>query len=170
MLVSLSRFDLGASGVVLQSQVFQLVPRQPLTQVVRLFFAVQLNFPSFSRCFLFHCFIRRRSHPRVEFFDLASHRFQFGFAPAVFPFYSSSYLQLFGLFYIHSNTVQFCLQAYVLSSQKILYLNISFRILSLFLFTRALTIFIMPAFITKKSRHVSIPSQRMILPAQTCAI
>ena len=95
---------------VLRYQIFQLVFRQPLTQVVRLFFAVQLNFQSFSRCFLFRCFIRRRSHPRVDFF-----------APAVFPFYSSSYLQLFGFFYIHSNTVQFCLQTYVLSSQKILY-------------------------------------------------
>ena len=46
----------------------QVVPRQRLTQVV-------YNFQSFSRCF-----IRRRFHPRVEFFDLASHRFQFGFA------------------------------------------------------------------------------------------
>ena len=71
-------------------------------------------------------FIRRRSHPRVEFLDLASHSFQFGFAHATFPFYSSSYLQQFGFFFILSNTVflviQFSLQAYVLqSSQKISY-------------------------------------------------
>ena len=84
------------------------------------------NFQSFSRCFLFCRFIRRRSHPRVEFLDLASHSFQFGFAHAAFPFYSSSYLQQFGFFFILSNTVflviQFSLQAYVLqSSQKILY-------------------------------------------------
>ena len=80
------------------------------------------NFQSFSRCFLFCCFIRRRSHPR----DLASHSFQFGFAHAAFPFYSSSYLQQFGFFFILSNTVflviQFSLQAYVLQfSEKILY-------------------------------------------------
>ena len=37
----------------------------------------------------------------VKFFDLASHRFQFGFSRAAFPFYSS-YLQLFGSFFIHS--------------------------------------------------------------------
>ena len=93
---------------VLRPQVFQLVARQSLTQVVRLFLAVQLNFQSFSHCFLFRCFIRRRPHPRVELF-----------APAVFPFYCSAYLQLFGSFYIQSNTLQFCLQAYVLSYQKI---------------------------------------------------
>ena len=106
---------------VLQPQVFQLVVRQPLTQVVGLFFAVQR--PVIQLCFLFHCFIRHRSHPRVEFFDLAPHRFQFGFACAAFPFYSSSYLQLFGFFFIHSNTVKFCLQAYVLSSLKRLYFS-----------------------------------------------
>ena len=48
----------------------------------------------FNRCFLFHCFIRRRSHPRVEFFDLASRHFQFGFAGAV-----STLLQLFDSFF-----------------------------------------------------------------------
>ena len=74
------------------------------------------NFQSFS-----HCFIRRRSHPRVEFFDLASHRFQFGFACAALPFYFSSSLQLFGLFFIHNNTVKSCFQGYVVSSPKILY-------------------------------------------------
>ena len=65
------------------------------------------NFQSFSHCFLFCCFIRRRSHVRVEFLDLASHSFQFGFAHAAFPFYSSSYLQKFGYFFILSNTVFF---------------------------------------------------------------
>ena len=65
-------------------------------------------------------------HPRVEFWDIASHSFQFGFAHAAFPFYSSSYLQQFGFFFILSNTVfliiQFSLQAYVLQfSQKMLY-------------------------------------------------
>ena len=80
------------------------------------------NFQSFSRCFLFCCFICCRSHPRVEFLDLASHTFQFSFTHAAFPFYSSSYLQQFGFFFILSNTVKSCLQAYVLqSSQKILY-------------------------------------------------
>ena len=74
------------------------------------------KFQSFSRCF-----IRRRSHLRVEFFDLASHRFQFGFACPAFPFYFSSSLQLFGLFFIHNNTVKSCFQGYVLSSPKILY-------------------------------------------------
>ena len=95
---------------VLRPQVYQLVPRQPLTQVVRLFFAVQLNSPIIQPLFSLHCFIRRRCHPRVEFC-----------VAAVFSFYSSSYLQLFGFFYIHSNTLKFCLQAYVFSSQKILY-------------------------------------------------
>ena len=97
---------------VSRPEVFQLVPWQSLTQVVRLFFAVQLLVihPLF---WLFRCFIRRRSQPRVKFFDLASHRFQFGFASrAAFPFYSSSYLQLFGFFFIHSNTVNSCLQDY----------------------------------------------------------
>ena len=65
-----------------------------------------------------HCFIRRRSYPRVEFFALAFHRFQFGFASVAFPFNSTSYLQLFDVFFIHSTTVRSCLQAYVLSSQK----------------------------------------------------
>ena len=95
---------------VLRPHLFQLVPRQPLTQVVRLFFAVQLNSPIIQPLFSLHCFIRRRCHPRVEFC-----------VAAVFSFYSSSYLQLFGFFYIHSNTLKFCLQAYVFSSQKILY-------------------------------------------------
>ena len=57
----------------------------------------------------------------VQFFDLASHRFQFGFACAAFPFYFSSSLELFGLFFIHNNTVKSCFQGYVLSSPKILY-------------------------------------------------
>ena len=78
--------------------------------------------------FVFNCIcaaIFCRSHPRVEFLDLASHSFQFGFAHAAFPFSSSS-LQQFDFFFILSNTVflviQFSLQAYVLqSSQKILY-------------------------------------------------
>ena len=48
-------------------------------------------------------------------------RSQFGFALAAFPFYSSSFLQLFGLFFIHSNTVKSCFQAYVLFSQNRLY-------------------------------------------------
>ena len=48
-----------------------------------------------------------------------SHRFQFGFACVAFPFYYSSSLQLFSLFFIHSNTVKSCFQAYVLSSTKI---------------------------------------------------
>ena len=52
-----------------------------------------------------------------------SHRFQFGFARVAFPFYYSSSLQLFGLFFIHSNTVKSCFQAYVLSSPKILYFS-----------------------------------------------
>ena len=72
------------------------------------------NFQSFGHCFLFCCFVRRRSHPRVEFLDLASHSFQFGFAHAAFPFYTS-YLQQFGFFFILSNTVllviQFSLQS-----------------------------------------------------------
>ena len=77
---------------------------------------------SYSSC----VFICRRSHPQVEFLDLASHSFQFGFTHAAFSFYSSSYLQQFGFFFILSNTVflviQFSLQAYILqSSQKILY-------------------------------------------------
>ena len=67
-------------------------------------------------------FIRRRSRPRVEFFDLASHRFQFGFACAAFAFYFSSSLQLFGLFFIHNNTVKSRFQGYVLSSPKIIFL------------------------------------------------
>ena len=105
---------------VLQPQVFQLVLRQPLTQVMGLFFTVQM--PVIQPLFLFCCFIRRRSHSRVEFLDLASHSFQIGFAHAAFSFYSSSYLQQFGFFFILSNTVKSCLQAYVLqSSQKILY-------------------------------------------------
>ena len=87
---------------VLQPQVFQLVVRQPLTLVVH-------NFQLFNHCFLFHYFIRRRSHPRVEIFDLASHRFQFGFARAVFPFYSSSNLQLFGSFFKLSIVIQYSL-------------------------------------------------------------
>ena len=74
------------------------------------------NFQSFSRCF-----IRRCSHPRVEFFDLASHRFQFGFACPAFPLYFGSSLHLFGVFFIHNNTVKSCFQGYVLSSPKILY-------------------------------------------------
>ena len=74
------------------------------------------NFQSFSRCF-----IRRRSHPRVEFFDLACHRFQFGFACAAFPFYFSSSFQLFGLLFIHNNTVKSCFQGYVLLSPRLLY-------------------------------------------------
>ena len=74
------------------------------------------NVQLFSRCF-----IRRRSHLRVEFFDLASHRFQFGFACAAFPFYFSSSLELFSLFFIHNNTVKSCFQGYVLSSPKTLY-------------------------------------------------
>ena len=48
--------------------------------------------------------------------------------------------------------------------------NYFFRILSLFLFTGHFTIFIMPAVITEKSRHVSNQSQRAILPEVTCAI
>ena len=76
----------------------------------------QYNFQSFSRCF-----IRHRSHPWVEFFDLASHRFQFGFTCAAFPFYFSSSLQLFGSFFIHNNTVKSCFEGYVLWSPKILY-------------------------------------------------
>ena len=87
---------------------------------------IQPYFQSFSRCFLFCCLIRRRSHPRVECLDLASHSFQFGFAHAAFPFYSSSYLQQFGFFFILSNTVflviQFSLQAYVLQSSQKTYL------------------------------------------------
>ena len=77
---------------VLQPQVFQLVPRQPLTQVMQLFFQ------SFSHCFLFCCFIRRCSHPRIEFLDLTSHSFQFSFAHAAFPlllFFLSSAIRLF---------------------------------------------------------------------------
>ena len=45
-----------------------------------------------------------------------------------------------------------------------------FRILSLFLFTGHLTIFIMPAVITEKSCHVSNQSQREILPDVTYVI
>ena len=109
---------------VLQPQVFQLVPRQLLTRVVRLFFTVQL--PVIQPLFSLLLFHSPHYHPRVEFLDLASHSFQFGFAHAAFPFYSSSYLQQFSFFFILSNTVflviQFSLQAYVLqSSQKILY-------------------------------------------------
>ena len=56
---------------VLRFQVLQLVLWQPLTQVVRLFSAVQL--PVIQP--LFFPVIRRRSHPRrVEFFYLVSHR------------------------------------------------------------------------------------------------
>ena len=110
---------------VLQPQVFQLVPRQYLILKSCGCFS-PYSFQSFSRCFLFCRFIRRCSHPRVEFLNLASHSFQFGLAHAAFPFYSSSYLQQFGFFFILSNTVffviQFSLQAYVLQSfQKILY-------------------------------------------------
>ena len=72
------------------------------------------NIQSYSRCFIHGC-----SHPRVEFFDLASHSFQFGFACAAFPFYFSSSLELFSLFFIHNNTVKSCFQGYVLSSPKI---------------------------------------------------
>ena len=63
-------------------------------------------------------FIPRRSHPRVINFQ-PSHRFQFGCACVAFPFYYSYSLQLFGLFFIHSNTVKSCFQAYILSSPKI---------------------------------------------------
>ena len=49
-----------------------------------------------------------------------SHSFnQFGFALDAFPFYYSSSLQLFGLFFIHSNAVNSCF--HVVSSPKILY-------------------------------------------------
>ena len=47
-------FNCICAATVLRPQVFRLVPRQPLTQVVRLFFAVQLNSQLFSCCFLFH--------------------------------------------------------------------------------------------------------------------
>ena len=108
---------------VLQPQVFQLVPWQPLTQVVQLFFTVQLPvIQSLFSLLLFHL-PSLSSSSRI--LDLASHSFQFGFAHAAFPFYSS-YLQQLGFFFILSNTVflviQFSLQAYILqSSQKILY-------------------------------------------------
>ena len=47
-----------------------------------------------------------------NFFYLASHCFQSSFAHAAVPFYFSSYLQLLGFFFIHSNAVKSCLQAY----------------------------------------------------------
>ena len=101
-------------GCILSYDLKSIVPRQRLTQVVRLFFALQLSViqplfysPSLS------------SSSRI--FNLASHRFQFGFACAAFPFYFSSSLQLFGSFFIHNNTVKSCFQGNVLSSPKILY-------------------------------------------------
>ena len=79
-----------------------------------------------------------RSEGACQFFDLASHvashRFQFGFACADFPFYFSSSLQLFGLFFIHSNTVKSCFQGYVLSSPKILYFFLGKRVFFRFVF------------------------------------
>ena len=78
-----------------------------------LIFSLTNKFHSFDSS---TCFIRRRCRNFRP-----SHRFQFGFARVAFPFYYSSSLQLFGLFFIHSNTVKSCFQAYVLSSQKRLY-------------------------------------------------
>ena len=69
-----------------------------------LIFSLTNKFPSFDSS---TCFIRRRC------------KFQFCFALVAFLFYYSSSLQLFGLFFIHSNTVKSCY--HVVSSQKILY-------------------------------------------------
>ena len=109
---------------VLQPQVFQLVVRQPLTQSCGCFSLY--NFQLFNRCFLFHCFIPRRSHPRIEFSDLASHRFQFGFTCAAIAFYSSSYLQLLGSFFKLSIVIQ-CSLVYKLTFFLLKKYYISFR-------------------------------------------
>ena len=88
---------------VLQPQIFQLVPRQPLTQVVLLFFIAQLPViqPLFSLP-LFHS-PSLSSSSRI-FRSTSPHRSQFGFARAAFPFYS--YLQLFGSFFKLSIVIQ----------------------------------------------------------------
>ena len=83
-------------------------------------FVISWSSPSQTNFIPSTCFICHRSHPRVVNFRY-SHRFQFGFARVAFPFYYSSSLQLFGLFFIHSNTVKSSFQAYVFSSPKILY-------------------------------------------------
>ena len=53
---------------------------------------------------LFHCYIRRRSYPRVYSNFRSSHHFQFGSARAAFPFYYYSSLQLFGLLFLVSES------------------------------------------------------------------
>ena len=75
-----------------------------------LIFSLTNKFHSFDSS---TCFICRR----CKFSTFSS--FQFGFARVPFPFYYSSSLQLFGLFFIHSNTVKSCF--HVVSSPKILY-------------------------------------------------
>ena len=67
-----------------------------------LIFSLITKFHSFDSS---TCFIRCRSHPHVVNFR-PSHRFPFGFARIAIPFYYSSSLQLFCLFFIHSNTVK----------------------------------------------------------------
>ena len=86
---------------VLQTQVFQLIPRQRLTQVVRLFFAVQ--FPIIQPLFY------------SSSLSLSSRIFQCSFSSfsirfrlcrfSVLLFFTP--LQLCGLFFIHNNTVLF---------------------------------------------------------------
>ena len=113
---------MGASGVILQSQVFQLVPRQPLTQVVRLLFTVQLPIiqPLFSLPLFHSPSLSCSSRIFRSSFSSFSIRLR-SCRASLLLFFLSSYLLLFSLFYIHSNTVQFRLQAYVLSSPKIFY-------------------------------------------------
>ena len=89
---------------VLQPQVFQLVVRQPLTQVVLLFFIAQL--PVIQPLFSLPLFYSPSLSSSSRIFRSTSpHRSQFGFALAAFPFYSS-YLQLFGSFFKLSIVIQ----------------------------------------------------------------
>ena len=95
----------------------QVVPRQRLAQVVWLFFAVQLSViqplfysPSLSSS-------SRIFRSRFSSFPI---RFRLCRFSLLLFFYFSSSLQLFGLFFIHNNTVKSCFQGYVLSSPKIL--------------------------------------------------
>ena len=91
------------------------VLRQRLTQVVQLFFAVQLPViqplfysPSLS------------SSSRIFQSSFSSFPIRFRLCRfSLLLFFTS--LQLFVLFFIHNNTMKSCFQGYVLSSPKILY-------------------------------------------------
>ena len=102
-------------GCILSYDLKSIVPRQRLTQVVRLFFAVQLSViqplfysPSLSSS-------SRIVRSSISPFPIRFHLCRF----SLLLFFTS--LQLFGLFFIHNNTAKSCFQGYVLSSRKILY-------------------------------------------------